>query len=140
MTSSLRTSELLSEFLDDMDPDAPAGSQGRKMMETKLRWYVHKWQRRQNERKLESKGKVPGANPPTTSEAAGSAKPAASAVDDDEISAALKKKDQVRQAQAANRRRMRGGASMATPARSVSSTTSVAQTNEADDAERLAAL
>ncbi|OBZ77930.1 DNA repair protein rad16 [Grifola frondosa] len=40
MASSLHTCTLLSEFLSSMDLHAPRGSQGRKMMEDKLRLYL----------------------------------------------------------------------------------------------------
>ncbi|KAI0691074.1 hypothetical protein BC835DRAFT_1433046 [Cytidiella melzeri] len=123
MTSSLRTSELLGEFLDDMDPDAAPGAQGRAMMEKKLRWYIHRWQRRQTERKLEARGRV-GPLVPEKSASLG--------VDDGDLSEALKKKDQARQAHAANRRRMRGGAPVPPPTRKVGAGTSAAQVDDVD--------
>lgn len=141
MTSSLRTSELLSEFLDHIDPDAPPGNQGRKMMEQKLRWYVHKWQRRQTERKLESKPRPPFTRTHSTTERGTFAVPAPVTGREDEISAALKKKDQVRQAQAASRRRMRGGApTAAVSSIATSSNAATGQADVTDDTERLAAL
>ncbi|KAI0347344.1 hypothetical protein BDW22DRAFT_1351756 [Trametopsis cervina] len=132
MTSSLRTSELLSEFLDEMDPDAPAGRQGRKMMERKMQYYVHRWRRRQTERRFEARGRAGGGSGP----ASGTGKQATTA--ESEISAALQKKDQFRQAQAASRRRVRGGAVVAPPTRGAPAVAPVARAEEMSDADRMA--
>jgi len=40
MTSSTRAFALLAEFRGSMDPTAPSGQQGHKMMEDKLRLYL----------------------------------------------------------------------------------------------------
>ncbi|KAF9804280.1 hypothetical protein IEO21_09434 [Rhodonia placenta] len=55
MTSSLRTSSVLSDFLSEMDLDALPGSRGRKMMEDKLRLYLW-WKGKLSERKQEGRG------------------------------------------------------------------------------------
>ncbi|KAI0794969.1 hypothetical protein C8Q75DRAFT_748299 [Abortiporus biennis] len=102
MTSSLRTSQSLNEFLSSMNSDSPPGTEGRKMMESKLRTYFW-WKSRLGERKQENKpqGSTHGGpnqnqnqrNNPTSSE----------------LGEALKKKDREKQARAASRRRTRGG-------------------------------
>lgn len=135
MTSSLRTSELLSEFLDDMSPDAPPGSQGRRMMERKLRWYVHRWQRRQLERRLETKSR---SAPERGASSLGA--PVHSRSNDSEISAALQRKDAERQAQAANRRRTRGGAPVPTQPRSTTNGAGAPPSHEVIDVDQLEAL
>ena len=132
MTSSLRTSELLSEFLDDMDPDAAPGSQGKKMMERKLRWYIHGWQRMQLERRRESRTKDRCVPKPKQA-----VQPASNS---GEISAALKKKDEFRQAQAASRRRTRGGAPAPTQTRTATNETGTSQDQEVIDVDQLEAL
>ena len=105
MTSSIRTTDLLSEFLDSMDPDKPPGQQGRKMMLSKLRHYLV----RQAARKLAK------ANADTSAQG-NKDRHENSTEREDGISAALRKKDKERQARIANRRRIRGGAT-ATPSR-----------------------
>ncbi|THH30533.1 hypothetical protein EUX98_g3669 [Antrodiella citrinella] len=111
MTSSLRTSQLLSDFLSSMDPDAPQGRQGRKVMEDKLRLYLW-WKARLGDHKQDGKNasdsagrKASGGRRFYTSGKSG----------EGELSEALKKKDRERQARTANRRRVRGGAPTATP-------------------------
>ncbi|KAI0797280.1 hypothetical protein BC629DRAFT_1581635 [Irpex lacteus] len=135
MTSSLRTSELLSEFLDDMSPDAPPGSQGRRMMERKLRWYVHRWQRRQLERRLENKTRSAHERRAPSLGAPLHPKP-----NDSEISAALQRKDAERQAQAANRRRTRGVAPVPTQPRSASNGAGAPPNHEVIDVDQLEAF
>ncbi|KAI0056711.1 hypothetical protein BV25DRAFT_1976751 [Artomyces pyxidatus] len=100
MTSSWRTSMLLNEFLSSMDPDAPPGQQGRKMMEEKLGLYLW-WKSRLNGREHESKRAPPAFH---------NASRAETAYDDEGISEALKKKDRDNRERAASRRRVRGGA------------------------------
>lgn len=97
MTSSVRTSQVLTEFLSTMNSDAPLGSQGRKMMEDKLRLYLW-WKGKLAERKQD--GRTPFAMPSGQKERGAGA---------NEISEALRRKDKERQARAANRRRVRGG-------------------------------
>ena len=101
MTSSPRTSQVLTEFLSTMDPDAPLGSQGRKMMEDKLRLYLW-WKGKLAERKQEGRShfSLPTGQKNQNERGAG----------DNEISEALRRKDKERQAKAASRRRVRGGA------------------------------
>ncbi|KAK7689621.1 hypothetical protein QCA50_007414 [Cerrena zonata] len=80
-----------------MNSDAPLGSQGRKMMEDKLRLYLW-WKGKLAERKQD--GRTPFAMPSGQKSVALAAS---------EISEALRRKDKERQARAANRRRVRGG-------------------------------
>lgn len=99
MTSSVRTAELLREFLDTMNADRPAGEQGRGMMLSRLRFYLA----RQTQRK-KGKGGASGTTSRGEREANGNGG------DDDDVSPALRKKDKERQERQANRRRVRGGA------------------------------
>ncbi|THH13224.1 hypothetical protein EW146_g6966 [Bondarzewia mesenterica] len=95
MTSSTRTSTVLTEFLTSMDTDAQAGTQGRKMMEDKLRlyfWWKAKLSEDGKSRTFERPPDKGSNNPPN------------------EISEALKKKDKDRRERVASRRRVRGGA------------------------------
>jgi len=105
MTSSLRTSTVVSEFLSSMDPDAPRGSRARKMMENKLKLYLW-WKGKLSERKQGGRGHfaMPDGRKDRNS------------VDND-ISEALKKKDREKRERAANRRRLRGGVPAATTTR-----------------------
>ncbi|KAI0699621.1 hypothetical protein C8T65DRAFT_659230 [Cerioporus squamosus] len=95
MASSLHTCTLIKDFLATMDADAPRGSQGRRMMEDKLRLYLW-WKGKLSERKAEGKGPI--------------ALPKGKDNAQDEISEALKRKDREKQERAASRRRVRGGA------------------------------
>ena len=98
MTSSPRSSTLVSEFLSEMDPVAPKGSRGRSMMERKLRRYLY-WKgenARQKQRRQQPQFSAPRPQPSSKSYG--------------EVSEALKKKDKTRQERSANRRRLRGGA------------------------------
>ena len=106
MTSSVRTAELLREFLDTMNADRPAGEQGRGMMLSRLRFYLA----RQAQRK-KAKG---GAGAGTSSKGGESN---GNGDDDDNISPALRRKDKERQARQASRRRVRGGAPAASSSR-----------------------
>ncbi|CAL1710551.1 unnamed protein product [Somion occarium] len=108
MTSSVRTCQLLTEFLSTMDPDAPPGSQGCRMMEDKLRLYLW-WKGKLAQRKQEGKT---GFALPT-----GQKNPTERGAGDAEVSEALKKKDRERQARAASRRRVRGGGPAASSSR-----------------------
>ena len=77
MASSLHTCSLIKDYLAAMNADAPRGSQGRRMMEDKLRLYLW-WKGKLSERKAESKGPITlpqGKNK------------------DDDVSEALKRKD-----------------------------------------------
>ncbi|KAF9221255.1 hypothetical protein BS17DRAFT_270634 [Gyrodon lividus] len=105
MTTSLRSSTLVSEFLSEMEVDAPKGKRGRTMMERKLRRYLY-WKGSLAGRKRDGKNQAPpqferheprvsGLN--TSNSSTG-------------LSEALKKKDKERAARSANRRRVRGGA------------------------------
>ena len=115
MTSSVRTAELLREFLDSIDPDKPPGKQGLRMMRAKLRAYLA----RQAQRKL---SKTTSGGPrsgflPVTKTAGSGATGRGTAKEDDGVSAALRKKDQDREAKRASRRRVRGGAPVVQPVR-----------------------
>ncbi|RDX42825.1 hypothetical protein OH76DRAFT_1362124 [Lentinus brumalis] len=90
MASSLHTCTLIKDFLATMDADAPRGSQGRRMMEDKLRLYLW-WKGKLSERKAEGKGPI--------------ALPKGKDNAQDEISEALKRKDREKQDRAASRRR-----------------------------------
>lgn len=91
-----------------MDPEAAPGTQGRKMMEDKLRLFLW-WKAKLGERKPDSKSGADSAGfkggPGPAFRGNGSA-----AAGEVELSEALKKKDRERQARTANRRRVRGGA------------------------------
>ncbi|KAG1854454.1 hypothetical protein DFJ58DRAFT_787993 [Suillus subalutaceus] len=101
MTSSPRSSTLVSEFLGEMDGTASKGSRGRSMMERKLRRYLY-WKgenaRQKHPRHQQLQFSVPQPQPSLQPEG--------------EISEALKRKDKTRQERSANRRRVRGGAPM----------------------------
>ncbi|KAF8959813.1 hypothetical protein BDZ97DRAFT_1836010 [Flammula alnicola] len=101
MTSSTRTCSLLTEFLSTMDPEAPPGSRGRKMMLQKLRLYLW-WKTQLGGRK---QGGKPQFSVPETSRQAMNG-----FGDKDGISEALRKKDKEKAARTQNRRRVRGGA------------------------------
>src|ERR1700735_4102042 len=108
MTSSSSTSTLVSEFLSTMDASAAQGSQGRKMMEKKLKVYLG-W-----------KGKLGiGTRVGGLSDGVGVGHQSQKKTgigggggdgDGDGVSEALKRKDQVMRERGASRRRGRGGA------------------------------
>lgn len=85
-----------------MDPSAPAGTQGKEMMERKLRLYLW-WKGKLSARKED--GRRPFALPDKSGEALHRGDKTAAAG----VSEALKKKDQVTKERGANRRRVRGG-------------------------------
>ncbi|KAG3229987.1 hypothetical protein P692DRAFT_201761852 [Suillus brevipes Sb2] len=100
MTSSPRSSTLVSEFLGEMDGTAPKGSRGRSMMERKLRKYLY-WKGENARQKQPRHQQSPHFSAP---------QPQPSSQPEGEISEALKRKDKTRQERSANRRRVRGGA------------------------------
>ncbi|KAG1841602.1 hypothetical protein C8R48DRAFT_738799 [Suillus tomentosus] len=102
MTSSPRSSTLVSEFLGEMDGTAPKGSRGRSMMERKLRTYLY-WKGQNARQKQPRYQQPPRFSVP---------QPQSSSQPEGEISEALKRKDKTRQERSANRRRVRGGAPM----------------------------
>ncbi|KIJ60516.1 hypothetical protein HYDPIDRAFT_177372 [Hydnomerulius pinastri MD-312] len=105
MTSSPRSSALVSEFLSEMEADAPKGRRGRKMMETKLRRYLY-WKGKLANQKRDGKNQALPQLDRRGPQASSS-----NALDNSTgLSEALKKKDKERQARNANRRRVRGGA------------------------------
>jgi DNA excision repair protein ERCC-4 len=104
MTSSVRNSSLLTEFLSSMDLDAPVGRQGRKMMERKLKSYLW-WKSQLAQEKVKSKGGGGSSKVRGQKSGGGDRKEGSSG-----LSEALKKKDREREARQASRRRVRGGA------------------------------
>ncbi|KAI0742082.1 hypothetical protein C8Q80DRAFT_1110846 [Daedaleopsis nitida] len=95
MASSLQTCSHIKDYLAAMNAEAPRGSQGRRMMEDKLKLYLW-WKGKLSERKADGRGPI--ALP----------QPKDKAVDN--LSEALKRKDREKQERAASRRRVRGGA------------------------------
>ncbi|KAG6896228.1 hypothetical protein C0992_009623 [Termitomyces sp. T32_za158] len=105
MTSSTRIGSVLTDFLSNIDHDAPPGYKGRRMMLRKLRLYLW-WKTKLTKQKHDGKSRV--------------AFPDVSTRNDDDIrkfpsgggdvSEALKKKDEEKAKRAASRRRIRGGA------------------------------
>lgn len=111
MTSSSRASALVSEFLSNMDLDAPKGKRGRKMMEEKLRQYLY-WK---SKLASQSEGrKSPSCTGVKTKKNAGPIATGKSMERTTNQSLALRKKEEMKQARGANRRRVRGGAPSAT--------------------------
>lgn len=101
MTSSPQSSALVSEFLSNMNVDAPKGERGKKMMESKLRRHLYWKGRLASETNSKNETPVQTEKPaPQSSGNIGSAT----------VSEALQKKDRERAARGANRRRVRGGA------------------------------
>lgn len=111
MTSSTRTSNLLQEYLSTRDESAPPGTQGRQMMERKLRLYLW-WKGKLAERNQAGKKHFPMPDIDLEKEKN----------KDDGLSAAMKKKDREKQERSANRRRQRGGAGGGAVASSSTST------------------
>lgn len=109
MASSTRTATLLSDFLSNMDPTAPPGQQGRKLLERKLKLYLW-WKRKLAERKEDNRGAF--AMPERNKDFSGSSQKDA-AGEGQGISEALKRKDQQTRERQASRRRVRGGAPVA---------------------------
>ena len=107
MTQSTHSSNLIQEFLSTMDPNAPDGAKGRRMMEEKLRRYLW-WKQRLSERKQIVKSSSAhvrvgaDANLPTRAQG------------DGDLTEALKRKEQWNAERGFNRRRIRGGAHAAT--------------------------
>ena len=78
-----------------MDPNAPPGQHGRKLLENRLRHHLY-WKARLSTRSAENQ--PPSANKRQSSPG------------DDELDPALRKKDRDKAERAASRRRVRGGA------------------------------
>jgi DNA excision repair protein ERCC-4 len=128
-----------------MDADAPRGTQGRKMMERKLRKYLgwkgmlggQKWEGLSSFGLSEGSGAGDGNQ---KKKGPGSGADG----DGDRISEALKRKDQVMKERGASRRRVRGGAAAAGRSRDVGSKNEkkdIAGEGEMrDEAERIAKL
>jgi DNA excision repair protein ERCC-4 len=103
MTSSTYASKLIGEFLSTMDPDAPRGTQGRKMMLQKLGNYLW-WKGKLSDQKPDEK---PQTIPDSGRTLSGGLKP----TDENEgLSEAMLKKDREKSDKTARRRRVRGGA------------------------------
>jgi DNA excision repair protein ERCC-4 len=116
MAATTRTAATISEYLSALDPELPAGAQGRSMMETKLRRYLW-WKAKLDEGKGNGR-KTPGAG--AAPKQAGS---------DAGLNEALKKKDREKADRTANRRRIRGAApsTIASSSRTGSDSTSVVE-------------
>lgn len=67
MTSSIRTCNTLSDFLSSMDPSAPKGEQGRKMMMRKLKTYLW-WKSKLAEEESKPTGKTASSKATNKSE------------------------------------------------------------------------
>jgi DNA excision repair protein ERCC-4 len=113
MTSTFRSATLIKDFLSTMDPSAPDGEKGRKMMEDRLRVYLW-WKGKLGERKQESKARNAFPRAGQTQKDTFNWPPGEGMV----LSEALKRKDKDKAQRSASRRRVRGGASpSAVPAR-----------------------
>lgn len=101
MSSSTRTSTLLSDFLSSMDtaPSAVPGTQGRAMMERKLRLYLW-WKGKLGDWRKEGRGVF--GMPDKSREALGGAATG--------VSEAMRRKDAAVKERGGSRRRVRGGA------------------------------
>ena len=98
MSSSTRTSELISEFLATHDPEAPKGAQGRKMMEDKLKLYLW-WKKKLASAKEDGRAVfgMPKGNGNAGKGGGG-------------VSEAMRRKDERSEKERGSRRRVRGGA------------------------------
>jgi DNA excision repair protein ERCC-4 len=109
MTSSARTSTLLSDYLNNLDSSAPPGQQGRKLLERKLKLYLW-WKRKLAEDKQEG-GR--GFAMPSRNKDFEISAPNSSSAASGGLSEALKRKDQQAKERQASRRRTRGGGPVA---------------------------
>ncbi|TDL21605.1 hypothetical protein BD410DRAFT_815247 [Rickenella mellea] len=128
MCSSTRTSDGLVEFLSTMTPSAARGSQGRTMMERRLRLYLW-WKGKLARNKKDGK---PTFHMPQVKNSEDVRFGPGEGNEDAGVSEALKKKDEVRLQRAANRRRIRGGA----PAAGTQKGSAVMQDNGMSGRER----
>ncbi|KAF9489165.1 hypothetical protein BDN71DRAFT_1491012 [Pleurotus eryngii] len=117
MTSSTREAGILSDFLSDMDAEAPPGTLGRKMMIRKLYSYLA-WKGKLNSQQRNDGRGSGSAFAATTFERQNSTA----------LSEALKKKDREKAERSAGRRRVRGGAPSSTTASSSTRKASVEPT------------
>lgn len=108
MASSTRICSVLTEFLSTMNHNSPSGTKGRKMMMQKFRLYLW-WKSKLAERKQD--GKFHFALPQVAGHIDDGYKKVIG--NDEGISEALKKKDREKAERAGSRRRMRGGAPVA---------------------------
>ncbi|GJE89027.1 DNA repair protein [Phanerochaete sordida] len=127
MTSSIRSAQLLREFLGQIDPSAEKGAQGRKLMEENMRSYLARqaMKKAMQNRTLTNSS---GALTPSTN-----GKPS-------EVSEALKRKDREREARIASRRRIRGGAPAAASTRSTGAAETLLSAISQQDEAIIAAL
>ncbi|KAF4562504.1 hypothetical protein EYR36_004165 [Pleurotus pulmonarius] len=109
MTSSTREASILSDFLSDMDADAPPGTQGRKMMIRKLYSYLAWKGKLSFQQGNVGKGNGSAFAVPTFERQNSTA-----------LSEALKKKDREKAERSAGRRRVRGGAAASSSTRKAS--------------------
>lgn len=98
MASSTRTGELIREFLATHDPEAPKGTQGRNLMEDKLKLYLW-WKKKLVSAKEDGR---PAFGMPKGSGGAGKG--------DGDVSEAMRRKDERSLKERGSRRRVRGGA------------------------------
>lgn len=108
MTSSNRTCNLLRDYLDQLDPSAPKGEQGYRMMMRRLRDYLAWKAGLHNKPQIQADKETRNVQTTISGE--------------NGLSEAMRKKDNDRRARFASRRRIRGGvpgnntSSRATPA------------------------
>jgi DNA excision repair protein ERCC-4 len=100
MTATSRSATDISEYLSTLDLEAPAGTQGRVMMEKRLHKFLW-WKAKLAELMGEKTSKTNDPRSNATQKQGGA---------NEGLSEALKKKDRDRKDRAANRRRIRGAA------------------------------
>jgi DNA excision repair protein ERCC-4 len=108
MTSSSHSCQSLHDYLSMMNPDAPRGAKGHRMLMKGLRGYLW-WKKQLSHQKVGAKSQAMQQ----PSKAVGS-----SGRTDQGISPALKRKDKVLADKANSRRRIRGGATTTASTRS----------------------
>ncbi|KAE9391336.1 hypothetical protein BT96DRAFT_781193, partial [Gymnopus androsaceus JB14] len=106
MCSSTATCTLLNDFLSSMDDKRPKGEWGRRMMLKKLRSWL--WWEKRKKMEVQNSGGKKGASSSGGSNAEDMMWRGEIPASDD-LSEALKRKDREKAAQAASRRRVRGG-------------------------------
>lgn len=127
MTSSVRSAQLLREFLAALDPDAPPGAQGRVLMREKLRAHLAAQAMR---KAMQKRSSAPSAASTVRATAASNASAGSS---EGGISEALKRKDQEREKRQASRRRVRGGAPVVAVSRDVAPVEATVKAMEAQE-------
>ncbi|KAG6333461.1 hypothetical protein ID866_5631 [Astraeus odoratus] len=137
MTSSSRSSSLVSEFLSEMDLEAEKGKRGRRMMEAKLRQYLFWKGNLANQRR---EGKQPALVAIQSTRDASRTSGSGIRGDSTNLSEAMKKKDKMKQERAANRRRIRGGGPSAATTRAPPQDTNPEDAVMNDDDNQIAAF